>query len=72
MRRYLVPVILRKTGATLLLTQRTAHLRDHAAVGFSRGALRSFGRIARSNSLREAEEEVRLSRRTNRDFGPAA
>jgi 8-oxo-dGTP pyrophosphatase MutT (NUDIX family) len=55
----LVPVIVRATGATMLLTQRTAHLRDHAGqVSFPGGRSEPSDSSAEATALREAEEEV--------------
>ncbi|MCF8178592.1 MAG: CoA pyrophosphatase [Sulfuritalea sp.] len=57
----LVPVILRESGATLLLTQRTAHLRDHAGqVSFPGGRWEEGDASPEDTALREAEEEVGL------------
>lgn len=57
----LVPVIVRETGATMLLTQRTAHLRDHAGqVSFPGGRSEASDASAEATALREAEEEVGL------------
>lgn len=58
----LVPVIMRETGLTMLLTQRTAHLRDHAGqVSFPGGRCEESDVSAEATALREAEEEVGLS-----------
>jgi 8-oxo-dGTP pyrophosphatase MutT (NUDIX family) len=58
----LVPIILRETGLTLLLTQRTAHLRDHAGqVSFPGGRCEESDPSAEATALREAEEEVGLA-----------
>jgi 8-oxo-dGTP pyrophosphatase MutT (NUDIX family) len=55
----LVPVIMRETGPTMLLTQRTAHLRDHAGqVSFPGGRSEKSDISAEATALREAEEEV--------------
>ncbi|MCF8198140.1 MAG: CoA pyrophosphatase [Sulfuritalea sp.] len=57
----LVPVILRESGTTLLLTQRTAHLRDHAGqVSFPGGRWEDSDASPEATALREAEEEVGL------------
>jgi 8-oxo-dGTP pyrophosphatase MutT (NUDIX family) len=57
----LVPVVVRDTGATLLLTQRTAHLRDHAGqVSFPGGRSEDSDASPEATALREAEEEVGL------------
>lgn len=58
----LVPVIVRESGLTLLLTQRTAHLRDHAGqVSFPGGRSEASDASAEATALREAEEEVGLA-----------
>jgi 8-oxo-dGTP pyrophosphatase MutT (NUDIX family) len=57
----LVPVILRASGATMLLTQRTAHLRDHGGqVSFPGGRCEESDASPEATALREAEEEVGL------------
>lgn len=57
----LVPVVIRPTGPTVLLTQRTAHLRDHAGqVSFPGGRCEESDASAEATALREAEEEVGL------------
>ena len=57
----LVPVVVRETGATMLLTQRTAHLRDHAGqVSFPGGRSEDSDASPEATALREAEEEVGL------------
>jgi len=58
----LVPVIVRESGATMLLTQRTAHLRDHAGqVSFPGGRSEASDASPEATALREAEEEVGLA-----------
>jgi 8-oxo-dGTP pyrophosphatase MutT (NUDIX family) len=60
----LVPIVNRAGGATLLLTQRTDHLADHAGqISFpgGRSEPRDTDRI--ETALREAEEEIGLARR---------
>jgi 8-oxo-dGTP pyrophosphatase MutT (NUDIX family) len=65
----LVPVMARQGGATLLLTQRAAGLRRHAAqVAFPGGRL-DPGETALEAALREAEEEIGLSSRFVRPLG---
>ncbi len=55
----LVPVILRPSGPTVLLTQRTAHLRDHAGqVSFPGGRSEAQDISPEHTALREAAEEV--------------
>jgi len=57
----LVPIILRTAGATLLLTQRTAHLRDHAGqISFPGGRCEPSDGSPEATALREAAEEVGL------------
>ncbi|MDO8347820.1 MAG: CoA pyrophosphatase [Rugosibacter sp.] len=57
----LVPIILRETGATLLLTQRTAHLHDHAGqISFPGGRCEADDPTPEATALREAAEEVGL------------
>ena len=58
----LVPVIVRDSGLTMLLTQRTAHLRDHAGqVSFPGGRCEASDASPEATALREAEEEVGLA-----------
>ena len=65
----LVPVVARADGATLLLTQRAAGLRRHAAqVAFPGGRL-DPGETALEAALREAEEEIGLAGRFVRPLG---
>ena len=60
----LVPLVERDDGLTVLLTQRTAHLRDHAGqISFPGGRAESADADAVATALREAEEEVGLARR---------
>ncbi|MBK9350449.1 MAG: CoA pyrophosphatase [Sulfuritalea sp.] len=57
----LVPVVMRETGPTMLLTQRTAHLRDHGGqVSFPGGRCELGDASPEATALREAEEEVGL------------
>ncbi len=58
----LVPLVWRETGMTVLLTQRTAHLRDHAGqISFPGGRREDFDRFPIETALREAKEEIGLS-----------
>jgi 8-oxo-dGTP pyrophosphatase MutT (NUDIX family) len=60
----LVPLVERDGGLTVLLTQRTAHLRDHAGqISFPGGRAEATDKDAVATALREAEEEVGLARR---------
>jgi 8-oxo-dGTP pyrophosphatase MutT (NUDIX family) len=55
----LVPIVNRPSGLTVLLTQRTAHLRDHAGqVSFPGGRREAHDADAVATALREAREEV--------------
>lgn len=57
----LVPLILRPEGLQVMLTQRTAHLKDHAGqISFPGGRTEPEDRDAVATALREAEEEVGL------------
>ncbi|WP_306715168.1 CoA pyrophosphatase [Burkholderia dolosa] len=58
----LVPLIVRDTGLTVLLTQRADHLNDHAGqVSFPGGRREPFDRDATATALREANEEIGLT-----------
>lgn len=60
----LLPIIARDEGLTLLLTQRTAHLNDHAGqVSLPGGRVDESDTSAIETALRETEEEVGLHRR---------
>jgi 8-oxo-dGTP pyrophosphatase MutT (NUDIX family) len=60
----LVPVVRRDQGATLLLTQRAATLRDHSAqIAFPGGRVDEDDAGPIETALREAEEEIGLERR---------
>lgn len=60
----LMPLVLREEGMTLLLTQRTAHLNDHAGqVSLPGGRVDEGDTDAVATALRETEEEVGLHRR---------
>ena len=58
----LVPIVMRESGLTMLLTQRTAHLRDHAGqVSFPGGRCEDDDASPVATALREADEEVGLA-----------
>jgi 8-oxo-dGTP pyrophosphatase MutT (NUDIX family) len=60
----LVPLIERPEGLTVLLTQRTSHLRAHAGhVAFPGGRVDPGDADAADTALRETEEEVGIARR---------
>jgi 8-oxo-dGTP pyrophosphatase MutT (NUDIX family) len=57
----LIPIVLREPDLTVLLTQRTAHLRDHAGqVSFPGGRQEPADVSSVATALREAHEEVGL------------
>ena len=59
----LVPIVRHPEGDTLLLTRRTAHLRDHPGqISFPGGRVEVCDRSAIDTALRETEEEIGLSR----------
>ncbi len=59
----LIPVINRGHGSTVLFTQRTAHLNDHAGqISFPGGRAEQTDPDPAFTALREAEEEVGLAR----------
>jgi 8-oxo-dGTP pyrophosphatase MutT (NUDIX family) len=59
----LFPIVLRDAGQTVLLTQRTAHLRDHAGqISFPGGRVEAEDLSPSHTALRETEEEIGLSR----------
>jgi 8-oxo-dGTP pyrophosphatase MutT (NUDIX family) len=58
----LVPLVQRPEGLTVLLTQRTAHLRAHAGhVAFPGGRVDAKDASAMAAALRETEEEVGIA-----------
>lgn len=58
----LVGVVARAGGPTVLLTQRTAHLRDHAGqISFPGGRIEDVDADPAAAALREAQEEVGLA-----------
>ena len=59
----LIGLVDRPEGPTVLLTQRTAHLRDHAGqISFPGGRMEAGDADAAAAALREAEEEIGLPR----------
>lgn len=59
----LFPIVLRDGKHTVLLTQRTAHLRDHASqISFPGGRVEAEDLSPTDTALRETEEEIGLSR----------
>lgn len=59
----LFPIVMRPERPTVLLTQRTAHLRDHAGqVSFPGGRVEEEDLSAVHTALRETEEEIGLAR----------
>jgi 8-oxo-dGTP pyrophosphatase MutT (NUDIX family) len=59
----LIPLVLRPEGTTILLTERTAHLADHAGqISFPGGRLEPDDADAIAAALRETEEEIGLAR----------
>ena len=55
----LIPIVMRASGLTMLLTQRTDHLRDHAGqVSFPGGRCEADDADPVHTALREAQEEV--------------
>lgn len=59
----LFPIVLRDSGQTVLLTQRTAHLRDHAGqISFPGGRVEAEDLSPSHTALRETEEEIGLPR----------
>lgn len=55
----LVPIVVRPSGLTVLLTQRTAHLRDHAGqISFPGGRCETGDDSPIATALRESSEEV--------------
>jgi 8-oxo-dGTP pyrophosphatase MutT (NUDIX family) len=59
----LIALVLRPDGLTMLLTQRTAHLTDHAGqISFPGGRAEDYDASAIDTALRETEEEIGLAR----------
>jgi 8-oxo-dGTP pyrophosphatase MutT (NUDIX family) len=66
----LIPVIAREGQATVLLTRRASHLRDHSGqVAFPGGKIDAADASPLHAALREAEEEIGLDRRLVRPIG---
>ncbi|HZH27698.1 MAG TPA: CoA pyrophosphatase [Azospirillaceae bacterium] len=58
----LVPIVTRPDGATILFTQRTAHLSSHAGqISFPGGRIETDDRDAEAAALRETDEEIGLA-----------
>ena len=58
----LFPIVLRAGGETVLLTQRTAHLRDHAGqISFPGGRVEVEDLSPTHTALRETQEEIGLT-----------
>ena len=59
----LIPLLLREEGLSVLLTQRTNHLRDHAGqISFPGGRMDPEDHTPDETALRESEEEIGLNR----------
>lgn len=59
----LMPLVMRPHGVQVLLTQRTAHLHDHAGqIAFPGGRTEATDATSVETALRETEEETGLSR----------
>ncbi|MDD2883866.1 MAG: CoA pyrophosphatase [Dechloromonas sp.] len=59
----LFPIVQHPGGQTVLLTQRTAHLRDHAGqISFPGGRVEPEDQSPLATALRETEEEIGLAR----------
>ena len=57
----LIPLVLKEEGLSVLLTQRTNHLRDHAGqISFPGGRMDPEDRSPNDTALRESEEEIGL------------
>ncbi len=66
----LVPIVLRPEGPTVLLTQRAAALRSHAAqIAFPGGRVDAVDGSPVITALRETEEEIGLPRQQIRTIG---
>ncbi|SHH17302.1 CoA pyrophosphatase [Massilia sp. CF038] len=59
----LIALVEREAGLSMLLTQRTAHLTDHAGqISFPGGRAEDYDSSSVDTALREAEEEIGLDR----------
>jgi 8-oxo-dGTP pyrophosphatase MutT (NUDIX family) len=57
----LVPIVVRPTGFTVLLTQRTQHLKDHPGqISFPGGRVEATDKNPTTTALRETQEEIGL------------
>lgn len=66
----LVPIVLRRGGATLLLTERASGLRQHSGqIAFPGGKVDPEDASPVETALRETEEEIGLDRRHVRPLG---
>ena len=66
----MVPLVRREGGVQLLLTQRTAHLSDHAGqISFPGGRVEAHDASREDTALRETEEEIGLGRNRVRLLG---
>ena len=66
----LVPLVAGATGLQVLLTQRTAHLSDHAGqISFPGGRVEPEDATREETALRETEEEIGLARSRVRVLG---
>ena len=66
----LVPLVTRPRGVQVLLTQRTAHLSDHAGqISFPGGRVEPEDGTREETALRETEEEIGLARNRVRVLG---
>ncbi|HIJ62167.1 MAG TPA: CoA pyrophosphatase, partial [Rhodospirillaceae bacterium] len=66
----LVPLVRHADGITILLTQRTGHLANHAGqISFPGGRIEDQDADAAAAALRECEEEIGLDRRRVKILG---
>jgi 8-oxo-dGTP pyrophosphatase MutT (NUDIX family) len=66
----MVPLVQRPEGVQVLLTQRTAHLSDHAGqISFPGGRVEAQDATREETALRETEEEIGLARTLVRVLG---